>query len=186
MRNVNTKLKICLISNAILLCFVISLVIVFRDDKSKYLRWGPQDDLIIVSVAVNTYTRYAFLLAVMAVIKVSDVLIGEIANPIIGFNIYNPDKKVITDFTKLELQFYGNSMYLIDAVKAGLLIMVNISQIDVALWGVFVSETASIVTIRMLLNEKEFKKNNNLVELRHDYTELDSDSEECHGERKRL
>ena len=35
-------------------------------------------------------------------------------NPIIGFNIYNPDKKNISDFTKLELQIYGNSMYLID------------------------------------------------------------------------
>ena len=32
-------------------------------------------------------------------------------------------------------------MYLIDAIKSVLLIMVNISQIDIALWGVIVSET---------------------------------------------
>ena len=174
MKNINKKLKLCLISNALLLLFVISLVIVFRDDKSKYLRWGPQDDLIIVSVAVNTYIRYMCLLVVITVIKVSDVLIGEIANPIIGFNIYNPDKKVITDFTKLELQFYGNSMYLIDAIKGVLLIMVNISQIDVALWGVFVSESASIVTIRMLLNEKQFLKEGipNSIDENDNYTEL--------------
>ena len=100
------------------------------------------------------------LLGIIAIIKISDVVISEIASPIIGFNIYNPDKKVITEFTKNELQFYGNSMYLIDAIKAVLLIMVNISQIDIALWGVIVSETTSLFTIRMLLNEKEFKLKN--------------------------
>ena len=178
MKNINKKLKLCLISNALLLLFVISLVIVFRDDKSKYLRWGPQDDLIIVSVAVNTYIRYMCLLVVITIIKVSDVLIGEIANPIIGFNIYNPDKKVITDFNKNELQFYCNSMYLIDAIKRVLLILVNISQIDIALWGVFVSETASIFTIRMLFNEKEFKHGNDeLEEELIDATNLDDSSE---------
>ena len=161
MKNVNNKLKICLICNFILLMFVMSLVVVFRDDESKYLRWGPQDDLIIISVVIDDYTRYFMLLFCIMIIKVSDVLIGEIANPIIGFNIYNPDKKVITEFTKNELQFYGNSMYLIDAIKSVLLILVNISQIDIALWGVTVSETASLFTIRMLLNEKEFKNDNN-------------------------
>ena len=158
MKNVNRKLKICLICNFLLLLFVMSLVVVFRDDNSKYLRWGPQEDLIIISVAIDDYTRYCMLLFCIMIIKVSDVLIGEIANPIIGSNIYNPDKKVITEFNKNELQFYGNSMYLIDAIKSVLLILVNISQIDIALWGVFVSESASIITIRMLLNEKEFKK----------------------------
>ena len=113
---------------------------------------------MIISVVVNDYTKYCFLLLVIAIVKISDVLIQEIGSPIIGFNIYNPDKKVIKEFTKNELQIYGNSMYLINAIKAVLLIMVSISQIDIALWGVFVSETASIFTIRMLLNEKKFLK----------------------------
>jgi len=160
MKDINKKLKICVLSNLLLLSFVISIILGFKDDNSTYLRWGPQDDLIIISVAINNMTKYFLLLGIIAIIKISDVVIAEIASPIIGFNIYNPDKKVITDFTKNELQFYGNSMYLIDAIKAVLLIMVNISQIDIALWGVFVSETTSLFTIRMLLNEKEFKKNN--------------------------
>ena len=147
-------------SNLLLLSFVISIILLFKDDKSTYLRWGPQDDLIIISVAINNMTKYFMLLGIIAIIKISDVVIAEIASPIIGFNIYNPVKKVITDFTKNELQFYGNSMYLIDAIKAVLLIMVNISQIDIALWGVIVSESTSLFTIRMLLNEKEFKLNN--------------------------
>ena len=158
MKDINKKLKICVLSNLLLLAFVITLILIFRDDNSTYLRWGPQQDLIIISVAINDMTKYFLLLGVIAIIKISDVVIAEIASPIIGFNIYNPDKKIITEFTKNELQFYGNSMYLINAIKAVLLIMVNISQIDIALWGVFVSETTSLFTIRMLLNEKEFKK----------------------------
>ena len=160
MKDINRKLKICVFSNLLLLSFVITVILLFKDDKSTYLRWGPQDDLIIISVAINNMTKYFMLLGIIAIIKISDVVIAEIASPIIGFNIYNPDKKVITDFTKNELQFYGNSMYLIDAIKAVLLIMVNISQIDIALWGVIVSETTSLFTIRMLLNEKEFKLKN--------------------------
>tara|TARA_B100000424_G_scaffold257058_1_gene237626 strand:- start:196 stop:732 length:537 start_codon:yes stop_codon:yes gene_type:complete len=160
MKDINKKLKICVLSNLLLLAFVITLILIFRDDNSTYLRWGPQQDLIIISVAINDMTKYFLLLGVIAIIKISDVVIAEIASPIIGFNIYNPDKKVITEFTKNELQFYGNSMYLIDAIKAVLLIMVNISQIDIALWGVIVSESTSLFTIRMLLNEKEFKLNN--------------------------
>ena len=160
MKDINRKLKICVFSNLLLLSFVISIILLFKDDKSTYLRWGPQDDLIIISVAINNMTKYFMLLGIIAIIKISDVVIAEIASPIIGFNIYNPDKKVITEFTKNELQFYGNSMYLIDAIKAVLLIMVNISQIDIALWGVLISETTSLFTIRMLLNEKEFKLKN--------------------------
>ena len=165
MKDINRKLKICVFSNLLLLSFVISIILLFKDDKSTYLRWGPQDDLIIISVAINNMTKYFMLLGIIAIIKISDVVIAEIASPIIGFNIYNPDKKIITEFTKNELQFYGNSMYLINAIKAVLLIMVNISQIDIALWGVFVSETTSLFTIRMLLNEKEFKKYEKNTEL---------------------
>ena len=175
MKNVNRKLKICLLGNFLLLMFVLGLVVIFRDDKSKYLRWGPQDDLIIISVAINDYTRYGMLLFCIMVINISDVLIQEIAMPILGFNIYNPDKKEITEFSKNELQFYGNAMYLINAIKAILLILVNISQIDIALWGVLVSETASLFTIRMLLNEKTFKKKTDEVELNQNL--MDNDHE---------
>jgi hypothetical protein len=40
-----------------------------------------------------------------------------------------------------------------------MLIMVSITQIDLALIGMLSSEIMSIFTIRMLLDEKEFKKN---------------------------
>ena len=78
------------------------------------------------------------------------------AHPILGFSIYNPDKKIITEFTKNQLQVYGNLMYLIDSVRGVFTILVTISQVDIALVGVLVSEITGIFTIRMLLNEKQF------------------------------
>ena len=51
-------------------------------------------------------------------------------------------------------------MYLIDSIRNVFMIMLTISQIDIALWGVLISEFTSIFTIRYLLNEKKFLKNN--------------------------
>ena len=95
-------------------------------------------------------------------LSVSDVIIADIAHPIIGFNIFNPDKKKIKEFSKLELQIYGNTMFLIDAVRGVLMIMLIISQFDVAIFGVIISQITSIFTIRSLLNEKEFVKDENI------------------------
>ena len=43
-----------------------------------------------------------------------------------------------------------------DSVRGVFTILITISQVDVALFGVFVSEITGIYTVRMLLDEKEF------------------------------
>ena len=166
--SVNQKLRIGILVNAItLFCIAIPIVFMASDD-SPYFRFGPSDTLILVSVAINTKLRYCVALSFITLLKITDVGIDEIANPIISFNIYNPDKTVIEDFSKNELQIYGNLLYGIDATKQVFLIMVSITQIDIALVSMFASELASIVTIRMLLNEKTFpidEKNENRAEM---------------------
>ena len=154
MRNIN-KLKWCLLGNLLVLILVISLAIVFKDN-SDYWNVGPNDKLIIISVQINTMNKYWILLFLVAVINVSKVLIEEIAMPILGFNIYNPDKKIIHEFTKNELQFYGNTMFMISSIRYVFMLMLNISQIDIALFNVIIQEVASFYTVRMLLNEKQF------------------------------
>ena len=151
------KLRVCIIANLLLLIIITIPIIMMDNGSSKYFRWGWSDDLVLISVPINTKERYICVCFYIVLIKCSGVLIGEIANPIIAFNIYNPDKKVITDFNKNELQLYGNMMWLIDGFKNLLLIMISITQIDLALVGLISSELMTIVTIRMLLNEKEFK-----------------------------
>ena len=79
--------------------------------------------------------------------------------PVVGFNIYNPDKKVITEFTKNELQFFGNMMFLTSSLRYIFEVMVTITQLDIAIYSVIISEITTIFTIRLLLNEKRFTKN---------------------------
>ena len=79
--------------------------------------------------------------------------------PVVGFNIYNPDKKVITEFTKNELQFFGNMMFLTSSLRYIFEVMITITQIDIAIYSVIISEITTIFTIRMLLNEKRFTNN---------------------------
>ena len=160
------RLRACVLANFFILIFVIFCIVFFDDHKSKYWRWGPHPDFVLISTVIDNWTSYGILLLLVAFLKISQCYIGEVAHPIIGFNIYNPDKKVITEFTKFELQFYGNAMYAIDAVRYVLMIMMSITQVDIALWGVICSETTSLFTIRMLLNDKTFKPSNEHIELK--------------------
>ena len=80
------------------------------------------------------------------------------ASPILGFNIYNPDKKEIIQFTRFELQFYANSMWFLNGLKRVLMVVISVSQIDIALLHVIYSEITSWYTIRILLLEKKIQK----------------------------
>ena len=146
-------------ANLCLLIMITIPIILLDNGTSSYFKWGWSDNLVLISIPINTKARYISVCVYIVLIKASGVLIGEIANPILGFNIYNPDKMVITEFTKAELQLYGNSLWFIDGFKRLMLIMVSITQIDLALIGMLSSEIMAIFTIRMLLNEKKFEKN---------------------------
>ena len=158
-----TKLKLCLFGNICLLFIVISLMFTFQSE-SKYCRIGPHDDLLILAYKVDTWNKYYIILGIICFIKITKVFIQELGMPILGFSIYNPDKTVIHDFTKNELQFYANSMYLISSLRYVFEIMVTISQLDLAVFSVIVSEGASFFTIRLLLNEKRFVRKEDMKE----------------------
>lgn len=155
------KLGLCVFSNFCLLIFMSTPLIILNNGHSKYFRFGWNNDLVLISIPINTPYRYFATLAFIAIIKIVNVFIMEVAHPILNFNIYNPDKKYIKEFTKNELQFLGNSMYFIDGFKNILTIMVSITQIDIALFGMISSQLTSIYTIRQILNSKIFLSNLN-------------------------
>ena len=157
MKNIRKKVQICILSNLVLLFIITLPIIVLNTGDSTYFRYGWSDDLILISFPVNTKMRYMIVCLYIIVIKASNVFISEIVGPILGFNIYNPDKIVITDFTKFELQVYGNANFMINGFKRIMTIMISITQIDLALIGMLSGEIMSFYTIRMLLNEKKFK-----------------------------
>jgi len=163
MKNIRKKVRLCILSNLFLLIIITIPIVMLNNGKSTYFRYGWSDDLVLISFSVNTKMRYIIVCLYIILIKATNVLISEIVGPILGFNIYNPDKKVITDFTKNELQWYGNINFLINGFKRIMMIMISITQIDLALIGMLSGEIISFYTIRMLLNEKKFIKDNEKI-----------------------
>lgn len=149
------KLALCIAGNAITLLAIIVIVSVY-DDKSAYWTFGYNDDLTVISVKINTLGKYTILLLFITAINIVQVVSEEIGSPILGFSVYNPDKKHITEFTKLELQLYANLMFSISSIRNVFMMIITITQIDIAIYSVIVKEVASIFTIRSLLNEKTF------------------------------
>lgn len=163
------KLKYCVIGNFLVLLSVILLISLFATD-TPYWRFGWNDTLTIISVKIDTSLKYVILFAVIAFINISKMVVAEVGWPILQFNIYNPDKDVITDFTELQLRFLGNSFFLINNLINLFMTLISISQFDVALWSLIVSEFAAIFTIGYLLSEKKFSPS--------DYSDIRTDVDE--------
>ena len=158
------KVLICLIINIILLFSVIFFVTMFASE-SKYFRFGPNEDFIVISVKINNQNRYNILLSLISLVKITKVIIEEIGNPIMDFSIYNPDKKIITEFTKNQLFIIANLMYLVSSIRYVFEVMITVTQIDIAIFSVFATGFAGLVSTRFLLNEKTFiTEYNNLRE----------------------
>ena len=175
MNNIRKKLLYCVLGNAATLLAVTTLVLAFGS-KNSYIRAGPSQDFHILDVNIDTWGKYAGLIVFLCIINTTQIISEDIGMPILGFNIFNPDKKEITEFTKLELQVYGNTMYVISAVRGVFMTMVTISQIDVAVISVLIKEIVSIYTIRMLLNEKKFISKPE-YEQQQDYEPVDPSTE---------
>ena len=156
--NIQRKLQLSILGSLIVLLMVAIPIFMLDNGDSKYFRYGWHDDFILISIPINNKSRYISAVIFVVLTRVGEVFIGEIANPIISFNIYNPDKKLITEFTKNELQFYGNTLYVINSTRYIFKVMVLVTQIDLAFISMLAGEAISLVTIRLLLNEKEFKK----------------------------
>jgi hypothetical protein len=162
-----SKLRFCAILYTFLIILIIILVFYFRT-YDTYFRWGvptkQETPLIILSVKIDNYYKYTLLLCLITVVRIVKVLVSEIADAILEFTIYNPDKKVIKDFTKCELQFYGNYIYFIDSLRYVFTLMITITQIDLAVFGVIIDQITTLFTIRLLLNEKSFNNYEGLDE----------------------
>ena len=150
------KLRYCAAIHCVVFAVIVVVINVCKDGEAKYLNYGPNDKLHVLSVKIDSMLKYVYLQLFLICIECARVFANEIGAPIIGFNVYNPDKKVITEFSKNELQILANVMWFANNMTTGLFVMITISQIDIALLRIVYSEAMSIITIRMLLNEKEF------------------------------
>jgi hypothetical protein len=156
------KVRLCLFLNTCLVVFIGFYITNFATD-SKYFRFGPNDDFIFISVQINTMQKYCSLLTLIFVNDIVRVIIQEFGSPVLFMNVYNPDKKEITEFSKSQLYFYANSMFLINNIRYIFTLLISVTQIDIALFSVLVEEVIVIFTIKMLLDEKKFINKKSLL-----------------------
>ena len=150
------RLKICIVGQFLLLISVIIPTILLANKDSTYYRFGPNEDLIIISIKINTWTRYSILLVYVLLFRICKVFINELGMPILTFNIYNPNQKKIEGFTRKELQVLANIMFMLNAIRYALTLQLAIVQMDIAVLSGIFSELAAIPTIHILLKDKEF------------------------------
>jgi hypothetical protein len=149
------KVRLCLFLNSCLVVFIGFYITNFAAE-SKYFRFGPNEDFIFISVQINTTQKYCSLLTLIFVNDIIRVIIQEFGDPVLYMNVYNPDKKEITEFTKQQLYFYANSMFLLNNIRYIFTVLINVTQIDIALFSILVEQIIVMITIKLLLNEKKF------------------------------
>jgi hypothetical protein len=68
------KIQFALTANLILLCFLFFLIF-YLGSESNYFRFGPHEDFVLISIKIDTWGKYGFLLAIISVIQITEVLI---------------------------------------------------------------------------------------------------------------
>jgi hypothetical protein len=144
------------------------IVVVSIFSTGDYWKVGFNKNLLVISVRIDTFPKYLLLLVFIAVLEIARVTIEEIASPVLGFNVYNPDKKHITGFSRSQLAFLANAMFLTSNLRSVFLILLQVSQIDIAVWTVIMGQIASIVVIHFLLKEKTFDSEASVLSLFRD------------------
>ena len=84
----------------------------------------------------------------------------EGATPILYFRIFNPDLKIINDFTKNELIFYNVNLNFMTAIRSAILIVISLTQIDFVILSAIYYQTMSIIITNHLLKLKNFENLN--------------------------
>jgi hypothetical protein len=172
------KVRLCLFLNTCLVLFIGFYITNFAA-QSPYFRFGPNEDFIFISVQINTTQKYCSLLALIFVNDVIRVIIQEFGSPILFMNVYNPDKKEITEFSKFQLYFYANSMFLVNNIRYIFTLLISVTQIDIALFSVLVEEVIVIFTIKMLLDEKKFINKKSFLNKEVAMLDIEMDSIDC-------
>lgn len=150
------QLKLCIAGSAMLTIITLIFTTIFAEEKG-WFSFGPSTHLSIAGVIIDTREKYSLLIFSIVLNSVIDTLVNEFAQPILGFNIYNPDKKLITDFkSKRELQLLATLYWSFNNVRTIFTNLVSITQVDLALIKWVVLEITGVYTINIILSKKRF------------------------------
>jgi hypothetical protein len=133
-----------------------ALAFFFQDPNNKFLRVGPQTDLIVVSVRIDTAASYTVLILLLTFVTAVRAYVSEVGNAILRYYIYDMNTQHIEDINMLNLVVHSNATYFLSMVRDMLLTIVGIAQIDLAMWTIIVYTLVEIGAITWHLWDKRF------------------------------
>ena len=154
------KVRYTLMMYVVSICSAICFI-VLNNISSPYFKIGPSENLIIFNVKIDTPAKYIYSQLFMIYINFIEIISVEGAAPILYFRIFNPELKIINDFTKNELIFYNITLNFVAALRTAILIVVSITQIDFVILSAIYYQTMSIFITNHLLKLKKFEFLNN-------------------------
>lgn len=89
---------------------------------------------MLISVSIDTNMRYVLLLCMISVMNCIKVVVAELGEPVLVFTVYNPDKSVITEFSKGQLLGYANLMFFVSNTRRVFEVMITVTQFDIAIF----------------------------------------------------
>lgn len=149
------KVQICLGLNMFLLAIILTSIVSLGRENT-YFRMGWSADFVLVGVIIDSKIKYVTLLLLIAIMNAIKVIVSELGEPVLIFNVYNPDKKVVTDFTRKQLLIYANLFFLISNTRSVFDILITVTQIDIAIFSIVLEQIVSMCTVCILVKEKKF------------------------------
>lgn len=161
-------LQICVLINILLITLFTSSFFIFNNQSSNYFNFGWSDNFIFVSIKINTCFKYFALCFFIFLFNISEILLNDIAYPIIHFSTYNPYNNKIDDLSRFNLEFYSNVVFFIQTFRKLSQVLITLSQIDVAFISLITYQISAFIAIRYLLSNKKFNEDNEYVNLEYE------------------
>lgn len=161
-------LRISITMNFIIMMIIIGCVSFFHelDGYNSYFNIGWSEKFMFISININNPYKYFTLCSFVILMNVTEILMDNIAVPIIQFSTYNPYKSTIIDFNRNELEIYSNLLFFIQTTRRFVLIFITLSQIDIAIISWASSQTSAYFAIKYLLDNKYFSREFSYITVR--------------------
>lgn len=137
----------------IVICVVV-LVVDRGVYNNQYLTWnfGPSDDLKIMGVNIDSWTRWIMVIVFVAIDAIISVWVAEVVYTWLNNNVYRHE--VPTQFGDRWATMIAVSLLIYTGFHAVILLFIMLSQVDILLISILIGAIATTVIVRGYLNAK--------------------------------
>jgi hypothetical protein len=136
---------------------VISMSVVLLGRGNQYVRIGPHAELALLSIPIDTWGRYWLTVALLSLTNAIAVFSSEVVQPAIEYPVYNPAHHHISRYSKIELFALTNVKFTCTSVRQVFVILISVTQIDLALWQTLTGSILSCFCVWFILGTKTFQ-----------------------------